>query len=181
MLLISRMVYGFVFIASVNAEPWHFIFPLLKFAFISLILFFFYKLFVKPRLFKNHIHRSDWKHAKLVDAADIKIELLRDKNRNPSLVNLIVRNNGNIEADLEAPVLVFKRWFWKRKFRIVSVDFSDIYPMLIQGGKVSVVRIDLQQFYDFAPELIKAGRLGAEMKEVEGRKYSSGTIRLKWW
>jgi hypothetical protein len=175
------MVYCFVFIESVNAEPWHFIFPLLKFTFISLILLFFYKLFVKPRLFKNNINRSDWKHAKAENAGDVKIELFRDKTLNPSLVNLIVRNNGNNEVDLEAPVLVFKRWFRERRFRIVSVDFSDIYPMLINGGKVSVVRIDLRQFYGFAPELIKAGRLGAEMKEVDGRTYSSGTIRLKWW
>ena len=90
MLLISRMVYCFVCILSANIEPWHLIFPLLKFTFIFLILILFYKLFVKPRLFKINRYSGDWKYTESGNISNVKIELYRDKTRNPSLVNLIV-------------------------------------------------------------------------------------------
>lgn len=181
MVVVSPLYYLFGCILLANIELWHYIFPLLKFTFISLVLISFYKLFVKPGLLKKNRSSSEEKYTESGNIAPIKIELLRDKFSNPSLVNLIVRNIGNREVELEAPVLIFKRWFRKRRFRIKSVDFSDIYPMLIKSGSCSVVHIDLKQFYGFAPELIKTDRLGAEMKEVDGHTFRSGTICLKWF
>lgn len=173
------MVYCFVCIFLADIEPWHLIFPFLKFTFIFLVLILFYRLFVKPALFRNR-DSGYQSYTGSGNTDNVNIELFRDKAGNPCLINLIVRNSGNREVDLEAPVLIFKRWFGKRRFRILSVDFSDIYPMLIKSGSASVVRINLEQFYDFAPELSKADRLGVEMKEVNGRTFRSGTIRLKW-
>jgi len=174
------MVYYSACIFFVINESWYFIFPVLKFLLIFLLLILFYNFFVKPRIHRKNRNRNDFELPVSMDGAKVQIELLRDKKNNASLISLIIRNTGNREVDLDAPVLVFKRWALKRKFRIVSVDYSVIYPIFIDRGKTSVVNIDLEQFYGYAPELRRANKLGVEMKEVNGRKFKSRAIRLKW-
>ena len=93
---------------------------------------------------------------------------------------MTVRNTGKREVDIEAPVLVFKRWRSKRKFRILTVKESEIYPMFMKSGEESVVNISLEQFYQNIPELRRACRLCVEMRDDTDKKYISRTIRLKW-
>jgi hypothetical protein len=161
-------------------DPSRFIFPLLKFLFIFLILIVFYRYFIKPVIYKRN-RGSFNRELRPDDRSKIKIEILRDKINNPFLINLIVQNTGKKEIELNAPVLVFKSWARKRRFRILSVDFSDIYPMLIMKGKAAVIPIDLKQFYRYDPGLKKASRMGVEIPEVDGPTFKSRTFRLKWW
>jgi hypothetical protein len=111
-----------------------------------------------------------------------KVEITLSGNRpiKPSYVLMTVRNIGNREVDLQAPVLIFKRWRSRRKFRILTVKESEIYPMFMDPGQESVVNISLNQFYQSVPELRNACRLSVEMNDDTGRKYKSRTIRLKW-
>lgn len=111
-----------------------------------------------------------------------KIEITLSGNRpvEPSYVLMTVRNVGKREVDLQSPVLVFKRWRSRRKFRILTVKESEIYPMFMDPGQESAVNISMEQFYNSIPELRRACRLSVEMKDDTGRKYKSRTIRLKW-
>ena len=111
-----------------------------------------------------------------------KIEITLSGNRvlNPSYILMTVRNIGKREVDLQAPVLIFKRWRSRRKFRILNVGYSEIYPMFMDRGQESAVNISLEQFYQSVPELRRACRLSVEMKDDTGRKFKSRTIRLKW-
>jgi len=93
---------------------------------------------------------------------------------------MTVRNTGKREVDLEAPVLIFKRWRSRRKYRILTVGESEIYPMFMDPGQESVVNISLEQFYQPVPELRRACRLSAEMNDDTGRRFKSRTLRLKW-
>jgi hypothetical protein len=65
-------------------------------------------------------------------------------------------------------------------YRILTVGYSEIYPMLIEPGQESVMNISLEQFYHEVPELRRACRLSVEMKDDTGRRFKSRTIRLKW-
>jgi hypothetical protein len=111
-----------------------------------------------------------------------KVEITLSGNRpiKPSHVLMTVRNTGRREVDLQAPVLIFKRWRSRRRFRILTVKESEIYPMFMDPGQESVVNISLNQFYQSVPELRNACRLSVEMNDDTGRKYRSSTIRLKW-
>ncbi len=181
MLLFSQMDYCSVCMFIAINEPWHFIFPLLKFLLIFLLLIFLYNFFVKPRIFRKSRNNHDLKFSESKVSSKVRIELLKNETINPSVISVMIRNTGNRDVNLEAPVLVFKRWVSKRKFRILSVDYSETYPMFLENGKASAINIELEQFYHFAPELRKAHRISVEMKEVDGRKFQSRTIRLKCW
>ena len=108
-------------------------------------------------------------------------EIILDKSQkfNPSIVGMTVTNTGTKDMDLNAPVLIFKRWFSKRKFRVLKVEHSEIYPLLLEPGKTYVLDISLAQFYEAVPELQLACRMSIEMKDQTGKRFKSQTIRLK--
>jgi hypothetical protein len=110
-----------------------------------------------------------------------EIELTKSKRFNPSNILMTVTNTGTKEIDLYAPVITFKRWFTKRKYRVLRVRHSEIYPILIEPGRTSTLDISLDQFYETVPELQLACRMNIEMKDRNGKKFNSRTIRLKWF
>jgi hypothetical protein len=94
---------------------------------------------------------------------------------------MTVVNTGIHEIDLYAPVIIFRRWFTKRRFRVLKVEHSDIYPILLERYKAYELDISLEQFYETLPELQLACRMSVEMKDLKGNRYKSHTIRLKWF
>lgn len=111
-----------------------------------------------------------------------KIILDKSRRLNPSKIGMTVVNTGTKDIDLNAPVITFKRWFSKRKFRVLRVEHSEIYPVLLEPGKSSDLVISLDQFYESVPELQLACRMNIEMKDRRsGKRFKSHTIRLKWF
>lgn len=110
-----------------------------------------------------------------------EIDLVKSRRFNQSNVEMTVTNTGTKEIDLYAPVIIFKRWFTERKFRVLKVEHSEIYPILIEPGRTSALDISLDQFYESVPELQLACRMRIEMKDRSGKKFKSQTIRLKWF
>lgn len=108
------------------------------------------------------------------------IVLSGDKNYKPKFITIRVQNPGKRPVDLQAPVLIFKRWSSARKFRINSFGGIDDFPIWLEPGYEAKWNVELEQFYSKVPELRRACRLTAEMKEVSGKKFISRTIRLKW-
>ncbi|MEI6275627.1 MAG: hypothetical protein WCP08_06540 [Prolixibacteraceae bacterium] len=108
-----------------------------------------------------------------------QIILTGDKRRRPDYVTMAIRNYGIRPVDLEAPRLVFKRHSSERRFRINSFGGVDDFPMWLEPGYEATYRIELEQFYDRVPILRRATRLGAEIREVSGKKFVSATIRIK--
>jgi len=109
------------------------------------------------------------------------ISLYKSRRFNPSNIEMIVTNTGTKDIDLNAPVIIFKRWFTKRKFRVLKVEHSEVYPILLEPGKASFLDISLDQFYEAVPELQLACRMSIEMKDRSGKRFKSQTIRLKWF
>jgi len=108
-------------------------------------------------------------------------EIILDKSQkfNPAIIGMTVTNTGTKDIDLNAPVITFKRWFSKRKFRVLKVERAEIYPLLLEPGKAYVLDISLDQFYQAVPELQLACRMSIEMKDRNGKRFKSQTIRLK--
>ena len=109
------------------------------------------------------------------------IVLKKDHVFNPSIIEMTVYNEGKKDLDLNAPVIVFKNWFHSRKFRVLKVEHSYIYPLLLEPGRSYFLDISLDQFFEVVPELQLATRMQIEMNDQIGNKFSSKTIRLKWW
>jgi len=110
----------------------------------------------------------------------IRIELEAERRLRPRNFRLTIKNTGNIEVDLNAPVVVFKRWRSVRKFRINPAGKRDVYPTWLEPGDSYVLNINLEEFYQSEPELRRACRIRVEVKDVNGKKFKSDFVRIKW-
>lgn len=154
---------------------------LLKWSLIIAVLVIVFFVFNRSRTFAKGTRSKKLSFSKRRVLYDAEIDLIKSRRFNPSNIEMVVTNTGTKDIDLNAPVIIFKRWFTKRKFRVLRVEHSEIYPILIEPGKSSLLDISLDQFYDAVPELQLACRMSIEMKDQNGKKFKSQTIRLKWF
>lgn len=154
---------------------------LLKWSLIITILVIVFFVFNRTRTFSMGTKGKKLSFSKRRVLYDAEIDLIKSRRFNPSNIEMVVTNTGTKDIDLNAPVIIFKRWLTKRKFRVLRVEHSEIYPILIEPGKSSLLDISLEQFYDTVPELQLACRMSIEMKDQNGNKFKSQTIRLKWF
>lgn len=147
------------------------------FALVSLCLWGLVSLVRRIRTSPTKGRKLTWKERLSKRRANIVIT--GDKRRRPDFVTMSLQNYGIRPVDLEAPRLVFKRHSSERRFRINSFGGVDDFPMWLEPGYEATFRIELEQFYERVPALRRATRLGAEIREVSGKKFKSPTIRIK--
>lgn len=157
-----------------------YIYPSIKWILILFLLGCIAVYFLRSTIYRRRTPGRKLSFGERLIPAKIEITISGDKSLNPSYIMMVTRNTGKREVDLDAPVLTFRRWRSKRMFRVLTVRYSDIYPMLLDQGQESVVNISLEQFYHEVPELRRACRLSVAMKDDTGRRFTSRTIRLKW-
>lgn len=158
-----------------------FVLNLLKWGLIAVVLVSGFILYNRSRTFARGATGKKLSFGKRSEKYAAEIRLEKSHRFNPSNVSVTVTNSGTHEIDLFAPVIIFRRWFSKRQFRILKVEHSEVYPILLEPGRTSELDISLQQFYDAFPELQLACRMNVEMKDRSGKRYKSRTIRLKWF
>ena len=152
---------------------------ILKWSLITVVLVIGYLAFYRTRTFAKGPtgKKLSFKSKREPYATEISLE--KSGRYNPSNIGMTVINTGTMEIDLNAPVIVFKRWFSNRKFRVLKVEHSEIYHILLLPGKKYELDISLDQFYEVIPELQLACRMSIEMKDLKGKKFRSKTVRLK--
>ena len=154
---------------------------LMKGVLIIIIMVIGYFIFNRSRTFAKGASGKKMSFNKRSKPFSASIDLYKSSNFNPANIKMVVTNTGTREIDLHAPVLIFKRWFTKRKFRVLKVEHSDIYPILLEKDKTYLLDISLEQFYETVPELQLACRMSVEMRDLSGKRFKSRTIRLKWF
>jgi len=158
-----------------------FVLMLLKMALIITVLVVGFFIYSRTRTFSKGTSGVKMSFNKRRIPYNVEISLSKNQHFNPTIIEMMVTNTGTKEIDLYAPVITFKRWFSKRKFKVLRVEHSEIYPILVESGKSSYLNISLEQFYNTAPELQLAFRMSVEMKDRSGKIFKSQTIRLKWF
>ena len=156
-----------------------FVLTLMKWSLIVAVLVIGYFFLTRTRTFAkgNDGKKLSFNKRRAPYAAEIG--LAKSTRFNPTNIRMSVTNTGTKDVDLNAPVIIFKRWFSKRKFRVLKVGHSVIYPLLLEPGKTYVLDISLEQFYESVPELQLACRMCIEMQDQKGMRFKSRTIRLK--
>lgn len=158
-----------------------FVLTVLKWGMITTVLVIGLFLINRSRTFTGRGSAKKMSFKKRTETQAAEIHLDKSHYLNPTNISMTVTNSGTKEIDLYAPVITFKRWFSKRSFRILKVEHSEIYPILLEPGKSTLLDISLEQFYEAFPELKLACRMKIEMKDRSGKRYKSQTIRLKWF
>lgn len=122
----------------------------------------------KPRRWKSWFKRKK-----------LEIELTKDRLVRPKILTARIKNTGTSYVDLEAPVLIFRKLWSIRKFRLKRVNNQEIYPLYLEAGKTHTVTIELSRFFEHDRKLKRFywGRIVLE--DVDGRRFKSRHVSLR--
>ena len=109
----------------------------------------------------------------------VKIELEKDRLYYPDYLTLNVKNTGNIDIDLDRPLLVFDNFWLKRKFRLSGTNNRVFYPLYMVKGYNHTLNIDLNHFYSYDRKLRKYPKVKITILNVKGKRLGSISIYLR--
>ncbi|WP_346862400.1 hypothetical protein [uncultured Draconibacterium sp.] len=109
----------------------------------------------------------------------VLITLEKDALYYPDNLSLAVKNTGNIDIDLDQPLLVFDNFWLKRKFKLKGMGNRTFYPLYLEKGKTHTLQIDLSRFYGHDKRLKKFPKAKVYLADVKGRKLGSKSVFLR--
>lgn len=131
-----------------------------------------------------HIYRISknirpFKLSRLFKKVKLEIVLEKDKPLRPQVLTLTIRNTGKNDADIDAPVLEFRKVWTKRKFKLSGISGQPIYPMYIYPGKAHQLRIETATFHQYDRSIKSFYWARILVSDVDGRRWKSNKVKLR--
>jgi hypothetical protein len=109
----------------------------------------------------------------------LEVRLEKDKPLRPQWLTMTIRNTGKNEADIDAPVLEFRKIWTKRKFKLSGINGNAIYPMFIDSGKTHQLRIETSTFHQYDRSIKSFYWARVFVTDVDGRQWKSNSVKLR--
>ena len=109
----------------------------------------------------------------------LKVSVEKDRLFYPKILTMTIRNTGNQPVDISAPVLEYRKIWSKRKFKLNGVSGQQIYPLLLDPGKVHRLPIETITFHQYDTEIKSYYWARIYVSDVEGRKWKSNDVKLR--
>lgn len=109
----------------------------------------------------------------------LNVHLEKDRLFYPKVLTITIRNTGNQVVDISAPVLEYRKIWSKRKFKLNGVSGQQIYPLLLDPGKVHRLPIETSTFHQYDREIKTYYWARIYVSDVEGRKWKSNDVKLR--
>jgi len=162
--IVSRLAEAF----EKETLVWIILFMTIPFLFVLFILIYRFTRNIKPI-----------KLSRFLKTVKLEIKLEKDKPLRPQLLTLTIRNTGRNEADIDAPVLEFRKIWTKRKFKLSGINGNAIYPMFIDPGKTHQLRIETSTFHQYDRSIKSFYWARVIVTDVDGRRWSSNSVKLR--
>lgn len=109
----------------------------------------------------------------------VKIELEKDRLYFPDELKLTVKNTGNVDIDLDRPLLIFDNFWLKRKFRLKGAESRIFYPLYMVKNYTHTLHIDLNHFYSYDRKLKRYSKVKIILFNVKGKQLGSNSVYLR--
>lgn len=109
----------------------------------------------------------------------LHVELIPNRGYRPDLLKLLVKNGTQKDIDIEAPVLVIRKLWSIRKFKLKGINRAEIYPLYLEKGKTHELQISLSVFHKHDPTLRSYYWTRVLLKDTTGHRYSTNYITLR--
>jgi len=109
----------------------------------------------------------------------LKVSVEKDRLFYPKVLTLTIRNTGNQVVDISSPVLEYRKIWSKRKFKLNGVSGQQIYPLLLDPGKIHQLPIETATFLQYDHDLKSYYWARIYVSDVEGRKWKSNEVKLR--
>ena len=111
----------------------------------------------------------------------VKLEVTLDKDRlfRPHVLTMTIRNIGKHEADLNAPVIEFRKIWTKRKFKVNGIKGQQVYPILLYPGMTHELEIETVTFHQYDRSIKSFYWARIYVSDIEGHKWKSNKVKLR--
>jgi len=105
--------------------------------------------------------------------------LEKDRIIRPTLLTLKVENTGKRFVDFDAPVLIFRKLWTRRKFKLTGINNSNLFPLYMEPGQAFSLPIHLELFYQHNNDLKKFYQARVIITDVDGKVFKTKYIVLR--
>jgi hypothetical protein len=123
-----------------------------------------------------YAHRKGWLRGLVPGSVSFSSALMRDRSTGRLLMRLLMSNTTQGSQTFLLPHLLFKHGGEVRRFKIKSEDF----PLTLTQGTSHSLVIDVDQFWEKVPDLVRFNSIGAEIDTTSGKVFKT-RILPKWW
>lgn len=109
----------------------------------------------------------------------LQVGLLQDRRYRPKTLTLTVKNKSRRDADIQPPVIMFRKLLSIRKFKLKGIDRYELYPLYLEAGKTHELKINLSVFHGYDSSLKKYYWAKILVRDKKGRKYSTRYVTLR--
>lgn len=111
----------------------------------------------------------------------VKIDVHLDKDRlfRPHVLTITIRNIGKHEADLDAPVLEFRKIWTTRKFKLNGIKGQQVFPLFLNPGITHQMRIETATFHLYDREIKSFYWARILVSDIDGRRWKSNRVKLR--
>ncbi len=109
----------------------------------------------------------------------LEVTLKKDRLFYPQVLTLTIENTGKREADIDAPVIEFRKIWSVRKFRLNGINGNNIYPIFIDAGKIHQLHIETTTFHQYDRSIKSYYWARIYVTDVDGRKWRSNKVKLR--
>ncbi|RKD91779.1 hypothetical protein [Mangrovibacterium diazotrophicum] len=109
----------------------------------------------------------------------VEVELVPNRKYRPDVLTLVVHNKRTNAVDLESPVLIIRKLWSVRKFKLKGINRAEIYPLYLESGKTHELHIKLDVFHKHDSSLRSYYWARVLLKDTSGLTYSTNYITLR--
>jgi hypothetical protein len=123
--------------------------------------------------------RSSGGFFRFLKKVKLEVSLGKDRFFRPQVLTLTIRNTGKYEADLNAPVLEFRKIWSKRKFKLNGIKGQQVYPLFLQPGVTHQLDIETSTFHQYDRSIKSFYWARIYVSDIEGRRWKSNNVKLR--
>ena len=105
--------------------------------------------------------------------------LEKDKLYRPHVLTMTICNIGKHEADLNAPIIEFRKIWTTRKFKVNGIRGQQVYPLLLYPGITHELEIETNTFYQYDREIKSYYWARIFVSDIEGHRWKSNKVKLR--
>lgn len=109
----------------------------------------------------------------------LEVTLEKDKVFRPQILTLTIRNHGKYDADINSPVIEFRKIWSKRKFKVNGINGHQVYPLFLYPGHVHQLQIETLTFHQYDRSIKSYYWARIFITDADGRQWKSNKVKLR--
>lgn len=119
------------------------------------------------------------RHFRFLSKVKLEVTLEKDRLFRPQVLTLTISNIGKYEADLNAPVIEFRKIWSKRRFKLNGIKGHQVYPMYLNPGLTHELEIETATFHQYDRTIKKFYWARVYVSDIKGYSWKSNKVKLR--